>query len=74
MPDRSRSASARTISRAAWLNGAGSLAIDRVKGLSFALSVQGSGAAEIGDVGSDQLNVGIVGTGQRQARRQGRTS
>ena len=27
----------------AWLNGAGSLAIDRVKGLSFALSVQGIG-------------------------------
>src|SRR5438128_8909000 len=32
----------------AWLNGAGTLAIDRVQGLSFALSVQGSGRAEIG--------------------------
>jgi hypothetical protein len=46
----------------AWLNGAGSLAIDRVKGLSFALSVQGSGAAEIGEVTADQMNVSIVGT------------
>jgi hypothetical protein len=47
----------------AWLNGAGSLAIDRVKGLSFALSVEGSGAAEIGDVQADRMNVGIVGSG-----------
>jgi len=47
----------------AWLNGAGSLAIDRVKGLSFALSVQGSGAAEIGDVQSDRMILGIVGSG-----------
>ena len=47
----------------AWLNGAGSLAIDRVKGLSFALSVQGSGAAEIADVQADRMTVGIVGSG-----------
>lgn len=47
----------------AWLNGAGSLAIDRVKGLGFALSVQGSGAAEIGDVQADRMTVGIVGSG-----------
>jgi hypothetical protein len=47
----------------AWLNGAGSLAIDHVKGLSFALSVQGSGAAEIADASADQLNLGIVGSG-----------
>jgi hypothetical protein len=46
----------------AWLNGAGSLAIDRVKGLSFALSVQGSGGAEIGMVSADQMNVSLVGT------------
>jgi hypothetical protein len=46
----------------AWVNGAGSLAIDRVKGLSFALSVQGSGAAEIGTVSADQMNVSLVGT------------
>jgi hypothetical protein len=47
---------------AAWLNGSGSLAIDRVKGLSFDLSVQGSGAGEIGQTSVDQLNVSIVGT------------
>lgn len=47
---------------AAWLNGSGSLAIDRVKGLSFDLSVQGSGAGEIGQTSVDQLNVSVVGT------------
>jgi hypothetical protein len=47
---------------AAWLNGSGSLAIDRVKGLTFDLSVQGSGAGEIGQVSVDQLNVSVVGT------------
>ena len=31
----------------AWLNGSGSLAIDRVRGLSFDLAVQGSGSASI---------------------------
>ena len=46
----------------AWVNGAGSLTIDKVKGLSFALSVQGAGSAEIGDVRVDQMNVGLVGT------------
>ena len=51
------------ISSHAWLNGAGALAIDRVKGLSFDLSVQGSGVAAIGQVDVDQLNVGVVGTG-----------
>jgi putative autotransporter adhesin-like protein len=47
---------------AAWLNGSGSLAIDRVKGLSFALSVQGSGASEIGSAAIDQLSVSVVGS------------
>ncbi len=46
----------------AWLNGAGSLSIDRVQGLAFALSVQGSGSAAIGDVRADQMNVGLVGS------------
>lgn len=45
----------------AWLNGAGAISIDRVKGLSFALSVQGSGVAEIVDVEADVLNVSLVG-------------
>lgn len=46
----------------AWLNGSGSLSIDRVKGLSFDLSVQGSGAGDIGRTAVDQLNVSVVGT------------
>ncbi|HEY8591947.1 MAG TPA: DUF2807 domain-containing protein [Sphingomicrobium sp.] len=47
---------------AAWLNGSGSLAIDRVKALKFDLSVQGSGAAEIGQAAVDQLNINALGT------------
>lgn len=46
----------------AWLNGSGTLAIDKVKGLTFDLSVQGSGAGAIGRVEVDQLNVSVVGT------------
>jgi hypothetical protein len=46
----------------AWLNGAGALAIDRVKGLSFGLSVQGSGSAAIATVDADQLKIGLVGS------------
>lgn len=47
----------------AWLNGAGTLTIDRVRGLSFALSVQGSGRAEIPSVEGDQMNISLVGSG-----------
>jgi hypothetical protein len=46
----------------ATLFGAGSIAIDHVKGLSFALTLQGSGASEIGDVAVDQLNVTLAGS------------
>lgn len=46
---------------AAWVNGAGSLAIDRVRGLSFDLAIQGSGSAEIGAAEVDQLKIGISG-------------
>lgn len=46
----------------ATLLGAGSLSIDRVKGLAFLLSIQGSGASEIGDVAVDQFSVTLVGT------------
>jgi hypothetical protein len=45
------------------LAGAGSVSIDRVKGLSFALTVLGSGAGEIAEAGADQLNVTVQGTG-----------
>ena len=44
------------------LSGAGSLVINRVEGLSFALSVQGSGAAQIDDVAADQMEVNLAGT------------
>jgi hypothetical protein len=47
---------------AAWINGSGAIAIDRVKGLSFDLSVQGSAGGDIGRVEVDHLNVSIVGT------------
>lgn len=47
---------------AAWLTGAGTLAINQIKGLSFDLSSQGSGGVEIGRVDVDQLNVGVIGT------------
>jgi hypothetical protein len=45
----------------AWLNGAGSLAIDRIKALSFDLSVQGSGSATVGLAQVDQLRVTLFG-------------
>ena len=47
----------------AWLNGSGAIAIDKVKGLKFDLSVQGAGSAAIGAVDVDQLSVAVVGTG-----------
>jgi len=47
---------------AAWLNGSGALVIDKVKGLSFDLSVQGSGVTEIGQANVDQLKVSVIGT------------
>lgn len=45
----------------ATLTGSGSLAIDKVKGLKFNLSVQGSGVAEIGQVAVDQLSLNLGG-------------
>ena len=47
---------------AAWLSGSGALAIDKVKGLSFDLAVEGSGVTEIGQANVDQLHVSVVGT------------
>ena len=46
----------------AWVSGVGALLIDRVRGLSFALSVQGSGRAEVASADVDQLNVSLIGT------------
>ena len=45
----------------AWLNGSGGLEIDKVRGLTFGLSAQGSGAVAIGKVEVDQLNIGLAG-------------
>jgi hypothetical protein len=47
---------------AAWLNGAGTLTIDKLRGLSFDLAVQGSGAASVGAVEVDQFKVAVSGT------------
>jgi len=47
---------------AAWLNGSGSLVIDKARGLSFDLSVQGAGSASIGAVAVDHLRVSMSGT------------
>ena len=47
----------------AWLNGSGTLAIDRIRGLTFDLALQGSGSAAIGDADVDQMKIGISGAG-----------
>jgi hypothetical protein len=46
----------------AWLNGSGTLHIDKVKALSFDLSVHGSGAGGIADADVDQLRISVGGT------------
>ena len=46
---------------AAFINGPGSVSIDKVRGLSFELAIQGSGAATVAHVAVDQLKVGISG-------------
>jgi hypothetical protein len=48
---------------AALVNGVGSLAIDKVRGLSFDLAIQGSGSASIDAVTVDQMKIGIAGAG-----------
>ena len=46
---------------AAYVNGAGSLNINRVEGLKFETSAQGAGAISIGQVEVDQLSVALAG-------------
>ena len=48
---------------AIYINGAGALDVDSVKGLSFEVSIQGSGTARIGQVDVDQMKVGVSGAG-----------
>jgi hypothetical protein len=47
---------------AAILNGAGTISIDKVRGLNFELSAQGAGRADIGQVEVDRLVVALSGT------------
>lgn len=47
----------------AWLNGAGTLDIDRVKGESFNLAVEGAGAATVGALKVDAVKLGMSGSG-----------
>jgi hypothetical protein len=49
--------------RSATLMGSGSLAIDRLKGLSVEVSVAGPGSLSVGKVAADRLNGGIQGSG-----------
>ncbi len=46
---------------AAWVNGDGSLIIDKVKGLKFESDVQGAGLIQIANVDADQLRLGLSG-------------
>lgn len=48
---------------AAYINGPGALMVDRVKGLGFEMSIQGSGIAAIDQVDVDQMKVGVSGAG-----------
>jgi hypothetical protein len=58
---------------AAYINGAGALMVDRVKGLSFEMAVQGAGIASVTDVDVDQMKVGVSGAGTvRMAGRVGK--
>jgi len=60
---------------AAYINGAGALMIDRVKGLGFEMAIQGSGIVEVGQVDVDQMRVGVSGAGTvRLAGRVGKLS
>ena len=46
----------------AWVNGAGALNVDKVKGLNFELAIQGSGVARIDEVNVDQMRLGLSGS------------
>lgn len=46
-----------------WVNGPGTLTVDRIRGLTFDLALQGSGSVAIGDADVDQMKVGISGSG-----------
>ena len=47
--------------RQVWVNGAGMIAIDKVKGPSFGLAIQGAGRATVGNVIVEELEVALNG-------------
>jgi len=47
----------------AWLNGAGRLAIDKVKGQTFDVSIQGPGSIAVERLTVDELKAGLSGSG-----------
>lgn len=58
---------------AAYINGPGALMVDRVKGLGFEMTIQGSGIASVDEVEVDQMKVGVSGAGTvRMAGRVGK--
>jgi hypothetical protein len=50
----------------AWVNGAGSISIDRVRGLTFDLAVEGAGSGSIGQAEIDDLRLRFIGTATGQ--------
>ena len=46
-----------------WVNGAGALAVDKVKGLSFDASIQGAGMMRIDAADVDLMKIGMSGAG-----------
>lgn len=56
----------------AWINGAGALFVDKVRGLSFDLAIQGAGVMRIDAADVDLLKVGLSGTAS--ARLSGRAA
>ncbi|QNM82240.1 DUF2807 domain-containing protein [Sphingomonas sabuli] len=48
---------------ALYVNGAGSLSVDKVRGMGFELSLIGSGAVEIAGLDVDRLNASVKGSG-----------
>lgn len=47
----------------AWLTGSGTLAVDRLRGQTFDLAVEGAGRASVSAISVDQLKVAVAGSG-----------
>jgi hypothetical protein len=50
--------------RAASVNGAGSIGIDKARAMKFDVSLSGSGQIVVGEVETDNLNLGLLGSGK----------